>query len=206
MNIEEYKQKKRDYMKARRAAAKENGIKLPSDTIRDPEKERERARLAQRERRANAKHLGIVLPSDDWHIRNPDKHRQRVRNWRANNIEYSQEINRKNQAKRRSTPWGRINNCVWPIMHGAVRLKSNRETKYTRAMGHTWADLAEHLENQFTPEMNWENWGSVWELDHIIPVSSFKYETIDDPLFRECWSLSNLRPLLREENQRKAAK
>ena len=170
------------------------------------EERKKQMREYMKAKRAQAKAEGAILLADNWHKRNPDKHRQRVRNWRAENFEHSQEINRQTQAKRRSTPWGKINNCVWPIMHGAIRRRSNRETKYTRAMGHTWADLAAHLEAQFSPEMNWENWGSVWELDHIVPVSSFKYETVDDPLFRECWSLSNLRPLLREENQRKAAK
>lgn len=73
-------------------------------------------------------------------------------------------------------------------------------------MGYMWPDFRAHLGAQFTPAMSWENWGDVWELDHIKPLSSFRYESLDDPLFRECWALRNLRPLPREENATKGAK
>lgn len=54
--------------------------------------------------------------------------------------------------------------------------------------------------------MTWDNWGDVWELDHIKPLSLFKYTSLDDPLFREAWALSNLRPLWREANASKGKK
>lgn len=54
--------------------------------------------------------------------------------------------------------------------------------------------------------MTWETWGAVWEIDHIKPLSHFRYESISDPLFRECWALNNLRPLLRAENASKFTK
>lgn len=53
----------------------------------------------------------------------------------------------------------------------------------------------QHLENQFTKEMNWDNYGSYWEIDHIKPLSkggSFHY--------------TNTQPLTVKENRRKGAK
>jgi hypothetical protein len=51
--------------------------------------------------------------------------------------------------------------------------------------------------------MTWENYGSFWHVDHITPKSWFKYESIKDAKFKECWALSNLQPKLRMDNIRK---
>jgi len=59
-----------------------------------------------------------------------------------------------------------------------------------------------HIERQFTKGMSWDNIDK-WHIDHIVPVSSFKFETPDDPDFKACWALTNLRPLWAKENQTK---
>lgn len=61
--------------------------------------------------------------------------------------------------------------------------------------------LKQHLESQFTPEMNWDNYGSYWELDHIIPQNLFNFNSSQDSDFQICWSLANLRPLTVKENR-----
>ena len=164
------------------------------------------SREAMRARREAAKAAGITLPSDMWNKANADRKRETERRWRIENADRAKETGRRKQAARRSTPWGAINNRIWAVMHRGVRSNSIRPGKYTEALGYLWADLRAHIEAQFTPEMSWSGWGSVWELDHIIPASSFKYESLDSPLFRQCWALSNLRPLLRQENVAKGSK
>jgi len=58
-----------------------------------------------------------------------------------------------------------------------------------------------HLESQFKPGMNWENYGKYgWHIDHIRPQSWFKFESKNDPEFKICWALSNLQPLWAKEN------
>lgn len=156
-----------------------------------------------RRSREKAKSAGREYLADTWWKRNPEKHRERVRAWRKANLESARASTVNNQRVRRSTPWGLINNRIWPIMHRAVRNGSARPSKYTQALGYLWSDLRAHLERMFAPGMTWENWGSVWQLDHITPVSSFKYVSLDDPLFRRAWALSNLRPLSCEDNLRK---
>lgn len=69
-------------------------------------------------------------------------------------------------------------------------------------VGYSVMDLILHLERRFRDGMTWENYGTVWHIDHIIPKSFFKYSEYDDS-FRECWSLENLQPLFAEENLRK---
>lgn len=70
---------------------------------------------------------------------------------------------------------------------------------------YTIEDLVSHLEALFQPGMTWDNYGK-WHIDHIIPDSSFKYQTTDDEEFKKCWSLSNLQPLWARDNLIKSNK
>ena len=184
-----------------RARRKELGIKYVRT-----EEQKAANKEAMAAKREEAKRLGVVLPSDLWNKNNPERRRETEQAWRERNPELAREISRKKQAVRRSTPWGRINNNVLVVLHNGVRVNSSRPGKYTNAVGYLWSDLRAHLEAQFTPWMTWENWGSYWELDHIVPLSSFKYESLDDPRFRECWSLSILQPLRTDDNMIKCSR
>jgi hypothetical protein len=72
---------------------------------------------------------------------------------------------------------------------------------FQKIVGYTVSDLHHHLERQFQNGMNWDNYGSVWEIDHIVPVKSFNLPEEA----AACWALSNLRPLLSEKNRRKSS-
>ena len=61
-----------------------------------------------------------------------------------------------------------------------------------------------HIEKQFTPEMNWNNHGIIWELDHIKPISSFKLSDLEEQ--QKCFHYSNLRPLMKNMNRIKLNK
>jgi hypothetical protein len=64
-------------------------------------------------------------------------------------------------------------------------------------------DLKAHLERQFTPEMNWDNYGTYWHIDHVIPLSWFKTQ---DDLLNKGWGLENLQPLPAKLNIKKSNK
>lgn len=154
--------------------------------------------------REKAREEGRKTLSETWASRNLERHLENSRRWRSKNRERASEISKASDRKRRSTPWGAIDNRIISIIHDAIRnQRSGVNSKYCKALGYTWPDLKDHLERQFLPWMGWENWGREWEIDHIRPRSSFRYESIEDPTFRECWGLSNLRPLPRAENQAK---
>lgn len=61
----------------------------------------------------------------------------------------------------------------------------------------------QHVESLFQPGMTWDNTDE-WELDHIRPLSNFNLENPEE--FKKAIHYSNVRPLWREENRRKAAK
>ena len=79
--------------------------------------------------------------------------------------------------------------------------------------GYTCEDLMGHIESQFTSNMNWVNQYTPkkpgeygWHMDHIIPHSSFNYDSFDHPDFAKCWALENLRPLCAIMNIQKGNK
>ena len=61
--------------------------------------------------------------------------------------------------------------------------------------------LREWFEYNFTSEMNWDNYGSYWSIDHIIPVCKFDL-TLEDEKFK-CSNWSNLMPVTIKYNSSK---
>lgn len=60
-----------------------------------------------------------------------------------------------------------------------------KQSKCIEYLGCSWSMFYKHIENQFLPEMTWENYGTIWEIDHKYPISkggSFHY-TNTQPLF-----------------------
>lgn len=51
----------------------------------------------------------------------------------------------------------------------------------------------EWLEYNFTEEMNWDNYGSYWSIDHIIPVCKFNLTNENEKM--QCWNWSNMMPV-----------
>ena len=60
-------------------------------------------------------------------------------------------------------------------------------------LGCGMAHLHRHLEQRFTPEMSWYNYGKYWHVDHYIPCSFFDLNREDERL--ACFNFANLRPL-----------
>lgn len=81
-------------------------------------------------------------------------------------------------------------------------LKNNKPNYWCyTVLDYNYEQLRQHLELQFTPEMSWDNYGLVWEIDHIIPKNQFQFESYNDLQFKQCWSLSNIRPILKSDNR-----
>jgi hypothetical protein len=51
----------------------------------------------------------------------------------------------------------------------------------------------EWFEYNFTPEMNWDNYGSYWSIGHIIPICKFDLTNNDEKM--KCWNWSNMMPV-----------
>jgi hypothetical protein len=92
------------------------------------------------------------------------------------------------------------------------RNSSKMGDSYLNKIGYSIEDLKVHLEKQFEAWMNWSNYGrfnpnkETWQIDHIMPDSSFQYKSMDDIGFKLSWSLNNLRPLRAKDNLLKSNK
>lgn len=100
------------------------------------------------------------------------------------------------------------NRLAWNFSRRMRRSIGNGKSGRTweSLVGYGLDDLRKHLEVQFVEGMTWDNYGSVWHIDHIVPVSSFQLTSYDSDDFKRCWSLENLQPLFVEDNLRKSDK
>lgn len=87
-----------------------------------------------------------------------------------------------------------------------LSLRGNKNGRgWESLVGYTLDDLIRHLERQFLPGMSWSN-RSLWHIDHIVPLSSLKFTSTDDPEFKFAWGLPNLQPIWAKDNWQKHAK
>jgi hypothetical protein len=80
----------------------------------------------------------------------------------------------------------------------AVIVKNNSTMNY---IGCNIQYLREWFEYNFTSEMNWDNYGSYWSIDHIIPVCKFELTDEDEKL--KCCNWTNLMPVTVKYNSSK---
>ena len=77
-----------------------------------------------------------------------------------------------------------------------VMLKGNNTT--LDFIGCNMDFLKYWFEYNFTNDMTWDNYGSLWNIDHTIPIDNFDL-TIENEKFL-CWNWTNLSPMLVSEN------
>lgn len=149
----------------------------------------------------------------EYRINNKDKISQQYKQYRKHNKD---KINQRKNNCYKTNPTYRLNSIVsGSIKYGLMKSKccKNGESK-SKYLPYTMQKLKDHLQSQFEPWMSWNNHGKYnkktwkddntltwfWQIDHIIPHSTFKYTSMEDQEFKDCWSLSNLRPLSAKQN------
>lgn len=94
-----------------------------------------------------------------------------------------------------------------------IRKRLRAAVKHKQKVGSTIKDLGcsieelkLHIEKQFQPYMDWENWKLVegWHIDHIIPLSHFDLTNREQ--FLKACHYTNLQPLWAEDNLKKSNK
>ena len=167
-------------------------------------------------RRADCKACGAAHKARKT-AENPQKRRDDHKKWRDANKDKVAGYNRKwneerasdyERERRANDPLWRIRKNVSCAVYSALsERRSSKDGQSTFAhLPYTTQQLKEHIESQFEDWMTWDNWGMIgedkrtWNIDHIYPHSKFQYESLEDEVFRLCWSLENLRPLEATEN------
>jgi len=104
---------------------------------------------------------------------------------------------KKNQKRHDRKPKNRLSRNIRTGISKSLR--TGKTGLWEWRVGYSLAKLREHLQSQFQPGMSWSNYGQ-WHIDHIKAVSSFDFNSYDQEAFKNCWSLSNLRPLWARDN------
>lgn len=89
------------------------------------------------------------------------------------------------------------------ILRSRISKAFIRKTEKSRdILGCSIEEVRKHLENQFTEKMSWNNHGSYWEIDHIIPLAS----ATNPKTLRKLCHYSNLQPLESSKNRAKGSR
>lgn len=116
------------------------------------------------------------------------------------------ELQRKSYVKKYATPKGKLSNSVHGAVHRCLRNAGGmRGSRTFDLLEYTVEELMPSPESKFKPGMSRENHGK-WHIDHVRPIASYDFSSVDDPAFKECWSLANLQPLWAKENLSKGAR
>ena len=124
--------------------------------------------------------------------------------WKEKNVEKMREYHRGYGKNRRKFDIsfrisGNLRNRIRKVLKGI-----NKSASTIKLFGCSIEFLKGHIENKFTIKMNWDNYGSYWEVDHVIPCSLFNFNDGEEQ--KKCFHYSNLQPLTCEENIKKGNK
>ena len=186
-NPEKAKEKSRKYYLEHKEKYREHGRKWKKE---NPEKVNAESR---RRYAANPeKHRDVAKK---YHATHRDKSRARAREWKARNRD---KLRAYRQSYYATHPESIIlrSAATWLIEHSPFR-KSSSSREY---VGCSSGFLRNHLESLFKPGMSWQNWGTAWEVDHIVPLSWFPFDKDLDLLFvASHWT--NLQPMWKVANR-----
>lgn len=105
--------------------------------------------------------------------------------------------------KMKTDPFYKFKHQIRNLIRNAFKRGFTTKSKKTiEILGCSFEEFKLHLESQFDEWMNWENQGTYWHMDHIIPISSAQTE-------EDVWRLNhytNFQPLYWEDNLKKSNK
>lgn len=128
-----------------------------------------------------------------------EESRRKQREYYARTIERQREYRKlyKREKFRNDLQYRLRVNCSTRIRSS---LKSiNKAFSTIELLGCSAMELRAHLEKQFDSKMNWDNYPSYWEIDHITPCHTFDLTNPEEQ--KKCFHYTNLRPLEKPTNR-----
>ncbi len=163
-------------------------------------------RIKQRKKEYYLKNLDYIKNKvREYKNENKEKYLEYSRNYFKFNKEKHNERSKKYNKKKRQDDIAFRLKCriSCTINYYLKKNDSKKDFPTWSKLPYTPTELKEHLEKQFDENMNWENYGIYWSIDHIIPQSKLLYDSLEHLNFQKCWELFNLRPLSIIENSKK---
>ena len=166
--------------------------------------EKNRAYFRKWQADARAKNPELIEKVKKWNREHPEAHRRHVKESLQRNLEKRRAYERNYWPKRRANdPNVKLRSYIRGRM--SKLLRGNIKCGSTLSLiGCSIPNLWIYLESKFQKGMTKDNYGTVWEVDHIVPCASFDFTKPDDQ--RRCCHFSNLQPLFISENRSKGAR
>ena len=154
-----------------------------------------------------------------WVQQNPDRAREIHENWRKRN---RKKINRYYAMKRREDPSYKnhylrhkekiANSPVLRIKRAAKaridsacrRLGIKKLLDYEKLIGCSYDELAWRMERMLPSDIQFNDFGKTWQMDHVEEISAFDLSTLDGQI--RAFSINNIQPLRGTENQSKSVR
>lgn len=141
----------------------------------------------------------LTAKTKKWRDDNREWYKKQQRAWIKRNKHRLAKY-RKNQTKK---PAFKAKDNLRKRFKGLMRsAKNGGSCRFNGLLGCTTEQLAQHLESKFTKRMTWDNYGTYWHVDHIIPCAAFDHT--DPEQVAQCWHWTNLRPLEAKRNIEKS--
>lgn len=164
----------------------------------------------EQKRERNAKRRLREDPQDrrekgkQWRLTNANRVRENQKRWLAANPDRARELRRQAEKRMRANPRTRALLNLRKRLKVIMRELRLSITGKRKLIGCTIEQFTAHMEKQWKPGMTWENYGTRWHVDHIIPCAKFDH-TIPTHV-QQCWHYTNLQPLWAEDNLAKSDK
>lgn len=159
----------------------------------------------------------IRAKNREYYALNKNKKDAYLKNWRQQNAEKVKEYSIKTRSdpsnKQRAMERVKLRKISEPGYKMKLSIKSRMrfalkgEVKSDRTielLGCSVEYYRDYIQNLFKPGMTFENYGSIWNIDHIIPCAAFDLSMSDEQ--KKCFHYTNTQPLFVEENASKGDK
>ena len=131
----------------------------------------------------------------NWYLNNQDKVKLSREKWKENNKEFYRDyMNRYIKNKYATNENYRIKS----ILNKRIRDYIEKSKPTLDYLGCSVEFFKAWIEYQFDDSMSWENQGSYWHFDHVLPCDFFDLSNDDD--IHKCYNWTNLQPLEKIEN------
>jgi len=111
---------------------------------------------------------------------------------------YQERANELNRNRYHSDPLCKLKSNIRTRIHHALK-NGNKLHHSIEYLGCTAKEYKSYLESKFTPQMNWQNHGFYWEIDHKKQLWEFDL-TIEKNQFK-AFNYKNTRPLEKSKNR-----
>lgn len=133
--------------------------------------------------------LTYINRIDEYRELNKSRIQENTKQWIANNTEIVKQsqaeyvsrnkdkIRERVKIRKQNDPVFKLTENIRTRIYQGLKGISKSQTT-DELLGCTFPAFREYLETKFTPDMTWDNYGSLWHVDHIKPISLFN---LSDP-------------------------